>query len=72
LLAQGADNGWIAKALVISPQTARTHIQNILGKLEVHSRLEAAAFVTRSGLLSNLVRSTGNGSEGPAPAALDT
>jgi DNA-binding NarL/FixJ family response regulator len=72
LLAQGADNGWIAKALVISPQTARTHIQNILGKLEVHSRLEAAAFVTRSGLLSNLMRSTGNGSESTAPAALDT
>jgi DNA-binding NarL/FixJ family response regulator len=58
LLAQGADNDGIARALVISPQTARTHIQNILGKLEVHSRLEAAAFVTKSGLLGNLVRTT--------------
>jgi two-component system NarL family response regulator len=58
LLAQGSDNDGIARALVISPQTARTHIQNILGKLEVHSRLEAAAFVTRSGLLGNLVRAT--------------
>jgi two-component system nitrate/nitrite response regulator NarL len=45
--------------LVISPQTARTHIQNILGKLGVHSRLEAAAFVTRSGMLQNLVRAEG-------------
>jgi DNA-binding NarL/FixJ family response regulator len=61
LLAQGSDNDGIARALVISPQTARTHIQNILGKLGVHSRLEAAAFVTRSGLLGNLVRTT-NGS----------
>lgn len=58
LLAQGSDNDGIARALVISPQTARTHIQNILGKLEVHSRLEAAAFVTRSGLLGNLVRTS--------------
>jgi DNA-binding NarL/FixJ family response regulator len=59
LLAQGSDNDGIARALVISPQTARTHIQNILGKLEVHSRLEAAAFVTRSGMLGNLVRADG-------------
>jgi DNA-binding NarL/FixJ family response regulator len=55
LLADGADNGGIARALVISPQTARTHIQNILGKLAVHSRLEAAAFVTRNGILADLV-----------------
>jgi two-component system, NarL family, response regulator LiaR len=50
LLAAGADNQAIGRALVMSPQTARTHIQNILGKLEVHSRLEAAAFVVRNGL----------------------
>lgn len=55
LLAQGADNDGIAQALVISPQTARTHVQNVLGKLGVHSRLEAAAFVTGSGLLDHLV-----------------
>ncbi|MFL5737416.1 MAG: response regulator [Actinomycetota bacterium] len=44
LLADGADNHAIAATLVISPQTARTHIQNVLTKLGVHSRLEAAAF----------------------------
>ena len=55
LLASGADNDGIAQALVISPQTARTHVQNVLGKLGVHSRLEAAAFVTRSGLLEELL-----------------
>jgi DNA-binding NarL/FixJ family response regulator len=50
LLAQGADNDGIAQELVISSETARTHIQHLLGKLEVHSRLEAAAFVTQNGL----------------------
>lgn len=55
LLAQGSDNDAIAQALVISPETARTHIQNALSKLGVHSRLEAAAFVTQNGLLEDLV-----------------
>lgn len=54
LLADGSDNEAIAEALVISPQTARTHIQNILGKLGVHSRLEAAAFVVQNGILREL------------------
>ena len=57
LLADGADNDDIGRALVISPQTARTHVQNILGKLSVHSRLEAAAFVTQNGDLAR----TGHG-----------
>jgi DNA-binding NarL/FixJ family response regulator len=47
LLVRGADNESIARALVISPQTARTHVQNILTKLRVHSRLEAVAFARR-------------------------
>jgi DNA-binding NarL/FixJ family response regulator len=55
LLTEGADNERIARELVISPQTARTHIQNIFGKLSVHSRLEAAAFVTQNGVLPELV-----------------
>lgn len=45
LLVEGADNETIGRALLISPQTARTHVQNILSKLRVHSRLEAAALV---------------------------
>jgi DNA-binding NarL/FixJ family response regulator len=57
LLADGADNHSIAQELVISPQTARTHIQNILGKLGVHSRLEAAAFVNQNQILGDLVGS---------------
>jgi len=55
LLSRGADNHSIAQALVISPQTARTHIQNVLTKLSVHSRLEAAAFVMKNGILDDLV-----------------
>jgi DNA-binding NarL/FixJ family response regulator len=50
LLVEGANNDQIAQALVISPQTARTHIQNVLAKLGVHSRLEAASFVLRNGI----------------------
>ena len=55
LVAEGADNRAIAETLVISPQTARTHIQNILNKLSVHSRLAAAAFVTQNGIMRELV-----------------
>jgi DNA-binding NarL/FixJ family response regulator len=54
LLGQGADNEGISQRLVISPETARTHVQNILGKLQVHSRLEAAAFVRQNRLLEEL------------------
>jgi two-component system NarL family response regulator len=54
LLADGAGNDSIAQSLVISPETARTHIQNVLAKLGVHSRLEAAAFVVQNGLMYEL------------------
>lgn len=50
LLVDGASNADVAKALVISPQTARTHIQNTMQKLGVHSRVEAAALAARYGL----------------------
>jgi DNA-binding NarL/FixJ family response regulator len=59
LLATGSDNDGIAQHLVISPDTARTHIQNVMGKLRVHSRLEAVAFVTQNGLLDDLVGAAG-------------
>jgi hypothetical protein len=44
----------MADELFISPQTARTHVQNVLAKLGVHSRLEAAAFVNRHSLREEL------------------
>jgi len=55
LLADGADLDGIARSLLISPETARTHIQNVLSKLEVHSRAEAAEFVLQNGILDHLV-----------------
>ncbi len=54
VLAEGGDNDSIAQRLVISPETARTHVQKVLGKLGVHSRLEAAAFVLQTGLLREI------------------
>ncbi len=52
LLASGSNSSEIARALVVSPNTVRTHVQSILAKLQVHSRLEAVAFATRHQLLS--------------------
>lgn len=51
LLAGGASGRDIATRLHISPNTVRTHVQGILSKLQVHSRLEAAAFAIRHGLV---------------------
>ena len=44
LLSRGWDNHRIGKELFISQHTVRTHIQNLLEKLGMHSKLEAAAF----------------------------
>ncbi len=52
LLAEGMRNDGIAAKLFISPQTVQTHIRNILGKLRVHSKLEAVAFGVRHGVIS--------------------
>jgi DNA-binding NarL/FixJ family response regulator len=52
LLAQGIRNDEIAKKLYISPQTVQTHVRNILGKLRVHSKLEAVAFAVRHGAIT--------------------
>jgi DNA-binding NarL/FixJ family response regulator len=54
LVARGMKTSEIAEELVISTETARTHIQNILTKLGAHSRLEAATFVIENGLLDHL------------------
>jgi NarL family two-component system response regulator LiaR len=51
LLAEGASSGNIAEELRVSPNTVRTHVQGILSKLQLHSRLEAAAFAVRHGLV---------------------
>jgi DNA-binding NarL/FixJ family response regulator len=50
LVAEGRSNPQIATALFISPKTASVHVSNILGKLGVASRGEAAAFAHRHGV----------------------
>jgi DNA-binding NarL/FixJ family response regulator len=50
LVAQGLSNQQIADALVISERTARTHVSNILGKLGVASRTQAALLAIREGI----------------------
>jgi DNA-binding NarL/FixJ family response regulator len=52
LLARGYSNRRIAEASVLSLNTVRTHVQNVLVKLGVHSKLEAAALAVRQGLVS--------------------
>lgn len=47
LLAEGADRDAISRNLLISPETARTHVRNIFAKLGVHSRFEATAIARR-------------------------
>ncbi len=51
LLAQGARNKEIAAALVISERTVKIHVRNILTKLNVSNRTEAAAVAMKLGLL---------------------
>ena len=52
LVAQGRSNQEIAEALVISEATARTHVSNILHKLHLASRTQAALYALREGLAS--------------------
>ena len=51
LVAEGRSNGEIGEALFISPKTASVHVTHILNKLGVSSRIEAALFAARSGLV---------------------
>ena len=51
LLAEGTPNHELATRMGISRNTVRNHVQNLLTKLGVHSRLEAVALATREGLL---------------------
>ncbi len=51
LLVAGFGSRAIAEELQISMNTVRTHVQSVLTKLQVHTRLEAAAFAVRHGLV---------------------
>jgi two-component system, NarL family, nitrate/nitrite response regulator NarL len=51
MLVRGASSIEIARELTVSPNTVRSHVQNVLTKLQVHSRLEAAAFAVHNGVV---------------------
>jgi two-component system, NarL family, nitrate/nitrite response regulator NarL len=51
LLVEGLDTAAMVVKLGISRTTVRTHVQAVLNKLGVHSRLEAASLAVRSGIL---------------------
>ncbi len=50
-LARGYSNAQVAEELVLSPNTVRTHVQNILRKLGVRSKLAAVSLALRLGLV---------------------
>jgi NarL family two-component system response regulator LiaR len=50
LIAEGLSNQEIAERLVISERTVRTHVTNILGKLHLANRTQAALYALREGL----------------------
>jgi DNA-binding NarL/FixJ family response regulator len=50
-LTEGLSTPEICERLFIAPNTLRTHVQNIMGKLRVHSKLEAVAFALRHRLV---------------------
>jgi NarL family two-component system response regulator LiaR len=52
LIAQGRSNREIAEQLFISEATVRTHVSNILSKLSLCSRTQAALYALRQGLAS--------------------
>jgi len=51
LLSRGLSNKDIATQLVITPKTARNHIEHIYAKIDASSRVAASLFATEHGLL---------------------
>jgi DNA-binding NarL/FixJ family response regulator len=51
LIANGNDNAQIARELFISPKTVKNHISNILMKLQIENRIQAAVYAVRSGIV---------------------
>jgi DNA-binding NarL/FixJ family response regulator len=64
LVGRGMSNPEIAERLVIAENTVKVHLRNILDKLQVHSRAQAAAIAAQAGL-------TGRIRPGDDPADLD-
>ncbi len=52
LIAQGKNNKEIAEQLVITEMTVRTHVSNVLSKLHLASRTQAALYALKEGIIS--------------------
>ena len=52
LIAQGRNNRGISEELVLSESTVKTHVSNILGKLHLADRTQAAIYAIKQGLVS--------------------
>lgn len=68
LLAQGIATRDIAVLLHIAPHTVRSHVQSLMSKLGVHSRLEAVAAARRRGLIPAVASVRPRSEGGPAKA----
>ncbi len=65
LVAKGATNRDIAEELVITENTVKVHLRNILDKLQLRNRQQAAAYAVQEGLISRVVPGGGyNGYNG--------
>jgi DNA-binding NarL/FixJ family response regulator len=58
LVAGGLSGGAIAEALVVSPETVKSHVQNALAKLGAHTRAHAVAIALRTGQIDHHGRSS--------------
>jgi DNA-binding NarL/FixJ family response regulator len=67
LVAAGLTNDRIAETLFISPKTAGNHVSNILAKLGVAGRVEAAAIAHKGGLVDDLSPPAVTRTDDPAP-----
>jgi DNA-binding NarL/FixJ family response regulator len=54
LVARGLTNKQIAQELVISPATARAHVEHVLDRLDLHSRAQLAAWAAAQGLVTTV------------------
>jgi len=52
-LARGASNKEVARGLDLAESTIKVHVQNILRKLNLHSRVQAAVYAVENGLDKN-------------------
>ena len=55
LVARGATNRDIAEELVITENTVKVHLRNILDKLQLRNRQQAAAYAVQEGLISRVI-----------------